>query len=45
MKQLLLDIKPQALPSLTNFVVGKNAEGLHSLKNALEGSEHRFIYF
>jgi DnaA family protein len=45
MKQLLLDIQPQALPSLTNFVVGKNAEGLHSLKNALDGSEHRFIYF
>ena len=45
MKQLLLDIQPQALPSFANFVVGKNVEALHHLKTALEGSEHRFIYF
>ena len=46
MKQLVLDIQPKALPSITNFVVGKNAEALHSLKMALEGnSENRFIYF
>lgn len=46
MKQLLLDIQPQALPSLANFVVGKNAEALHSLNQALSGDTHtRFIYF
>lgn len=45
MKQLLLDIQPQALPSLANFVVGKNAEALHSLKAALqEDASNRFIY-
>lgn len=32
MKQLLLDIKPDALPSLQNFVIGRNAEALNSLK-------------
>jgi DnaA family protein len=46
MKQLLLDIQPQALPSLANFVVGKNAEALHSLRQALSGDANtRFIYF
>lgn len=46
MKQLLLDIQPQALPSLANFVVGKNAEALHSLNQALSGDANtRFIYF
>ena len=46
MKQLLLKIQPQPVPSLSNFVVGKNAEALHSLKKALEGDQvNRFIYF
>jgi DnaA family protein len=46
MKQLLLNIQPQPVPSLSNFVVGKNAEALHSLKKALEGDQvNRFIYF
>jgi len=46
MKQLLLDIQPQALPSLANFVIGKNAEALHSLNLALSGDANtRFIYF
>jgi DnaA-homolog protein len=45
MKQLLLDIQPSALPSLDNFVPGRNAEALHSLRAALEGqSPQRFIY-
>jgi DnaA-homolog protein len=49
MKQLLLDIQPLALPSLDNFVVGKNAEALHSIKEALSpalniSSNNRFIY-
>jgi len=44
MKQLLLDIQPPALPSLNNFVVGRNAEALHSLKAALNGGSQRFIY-
>lgn len=46
MKQLLLDIQPDALPSIANFVVGRNAEALHSLNQALQiGAENRFIYF
>lgn len=46
MKQLLLDIQPQALPTITNFVIGKNAEAMHSLNQALSGdASTRFIYF
>ena len=44
MKQLLLDIQPAALPTLDNFVVGRNAEVLHSLKLAINGGDKRFIY-
>ena len=45
MKQLLLDIQLPAQPTLENFVIGRNAEALHSLKLAIEGSaETRFIY-
>lgn len=45
MKQLLLDIQPPARPSFDNFVVGRNAEVVHSLKLALEGHDSaRFIY-
>lgn len=45
MKQLLLDIQPLAPPTLTNFIVGRNAEALHSLQMALNGVEEaRFIY-
>lgn len=46
MKQLLLDIQPQALPNFANFVIGKNAEALHSIHQALAGDNTtRFIYF
>lgn len=45
MKQLLLDIQPTPLPTLANFVVGRNAEALHSLQLAARGhAEARFIY-
>jgi len=45
MKQLLLDIQPAATPSFDNFVVGRNAEALHSLQQAANGiAEIRFIY-
>src|ERR1051325_7855622 len=45
MKQLLLDIQPAALPTLDNFIVGRNAEALHSLQQALAGhTAMRFIY-
>ena len=44
MKQLLLDIKPAAAPSLQNFVAGRNAEALSSLQAAISGCEHKFIY-
>ncbi|HZV98467.1 MAG TPA: DnaA/Hda family protein [Methylophilaceae bacterium] len=45
MKQLLLDIQPKALPTLNNFVAGRNAEALHQLNLLLQGqSDVRFIY-
>ncbi|NOT15145.1 MAG: DnaA regulatory inactivator Hda [Methylotenera sp.] len=45
MKQLLLDIQPPAPATLENFIVGKNAEAIHSLKQALAGAtDARFIY-
>ncbi|MEQ1602065.1 MAG: DnaA regulatory inactivator Hda [Methylophilaceae bacterium] len=45
MKQLLLDIQPTPLPTLTNFVVGRNAEALHNLQLAASGNaEARFVY-
>ncbi len=49
MKQLLLDIKPAAPPTLQNFVVGRNAEALASLKMSITGektalSSGQFIY-
>ncbi|PPD57158.1 MAG: DnaA regulatory inactivator Hda [Methylotenera sp.] len=44
MKQLLLDIKPAAPPTLQNFVVGRNAEALSSLQAAVNGQSPQFIY-
>ncbi len=45
MKQLLLDIKPKTRPTIANFVVGKNAEALHSLQMAITGNQNsRFVY-
>ena len=45
MKQLLLDIQTAATPSLHNFVAGRNAEALHSLRLAISGDPQvRFIY-
>jgi DnaA-homolog protein len=44
MKQLLLDIKPVAAPTLDNFIVGRNAEALVSLKAVIAGSQAKFIY-
>ncbi|MBA3696870.1 MAG: DnaA regulatory inactivator Hda [Methylotenera sp.] len=45
MKQLLLDIQPAARPTFDNFVVGSNAEALHSLALALSNDDAvRFIY-
>jgi len=45
MKQLLLDIKPAAPPTLHNFVIGRNAEALTSLTAAVnDSSQSHFIY-
>jgi DnaA family protein len=45
MKQLLLDIQPAPLPTLGNFVVGRNAEALHSLQLAVrDNTDARFVY-
>ena len=45
MKQLLLDIKPASPPSLQNFMAGRNAEALASIRAAIHpsGASH-FIY-
>ena len=45
MKQLLLDIKPPAPPTLQNFVVGRNAEAIASLQALMnDAAQSRFIY-
>jgi len=45
MKQLLLDIQPAATPNFDNFVVGQNAEAVHSLQQALGVNDaNRFVY-
>ncbi|MES2182525.1 MAG: DnaA/Hda family protein [Pseudomonadota bacterium] len=45
MKQLLLDIKPAAPPTLHNFVVGRNAEALASLSDVFtHAAQPSFIY-
>ena len=45
MKQLLLDIKPAAAPSLQNFVAGRNAEAIASINAALsQQNQPKFIY-
>ncbi len=45
MKQLLLDIAPPPLPTLANFMPGRNAELLQTLENILMDREkERFFY-
>ncbi len=45
MKQLLLDIKPAAPPTLHNYIAGRNAEALASLNAALiDNAQSNFIY-
>ncbi len=45
MKQLLLDIKPAAPPTLLNFIAGQNAEALASLNALLHNNaQSNFIY-
>ncbi len=45
MKQLLLDIKPQPLPTMANFLPGRNAELLDTIMRMLSGVEReRFVY-
>lgn len=44
MSQLLLDISPESLPTLENFVAGRNAELLAALRQALAGGGERSIY-
>jgi DnaA family protein len=45
MKQLLLDIQPAAMPTLDNFIIGRNAEALHTIKATLASNPtSRFIY-
>ena len=44
MKQLLLDIKPPALATLQNFVVGRNAEVLACLDATINAVSPSFIF-
>lgn len=45
MKQLLLDIQPPPTPSFENFKLGKNAEAVINIKEAIKGNApSSFIY-
>ncbi|HAF00953.1 MAG TPA: DnaA regulatory inactivator Hda [Methylophilaceae bacterium] len=45
MKQLLLDIQPPPAPSFDNFKLGKNAEAVINIREAIHGNAStRFIY-
>jgi len=45
MKQLLLDIQPPAPASFDNFKLGRNAEAIISLRNAIQGrGQSNYIY-
>jgi len=45
MKQLLLDIQPPPTPSFENFKLGKNAEAVINIKEAINGyAPSRFVY-
>jgi DnaA family protein len=44
MKQLALDILQPPVPTLENFVVGRNAEALTHVRAALAGTGERFVY-
>jgi DnaA-homolog protein len=45
MKQLLLDIQPPPTPSFENFKLGKNAEAVINIKEAIKGNApSRFVY-
>jgi DnaA family protein len=45
MKQLLLDIKPAASPSIDNFMAGRNAEAISILKKTINDNKtNHFIY-
>ena len=45
MSQLLLDIAPPSLPTLDNFVVGRNLELLSALRNALAGNTSERCFY
>jgi len=45
MTQLLLDIAPQWLPTLDNFVAGRNVELLSALRHALSDSKAERIFY
>ena len=45
MQQLLLDVVPTSIPTMANFLPGRNAELVYCLQNILLGREQeRFIY-
>lgn len=45
MTQLLLDIAPDRVPTLDNFVVGRNVELLSALRHALDGSSSERSFY
>ena len=44
MKQLLLDIRPDASPAFDNFIAGENAAALEALREAVIGAGHVLIW-
>lgn len=45
MSQLILDISPESLPTLDNFVAGRNLELLSALRHALAGSSSERCFY
>jgi DnaA-homolog protein len=45
MRQLLLDIAPEWVPTLDNFVVGRNVELLSALRHALAGTSSERCFY
>ena len=44
MKQMLLDLRPDAPPAFTNFVSGANAALVQALRDAIGGGDHVYLW-
>lgn len=44
MRQLVLELHPDAPPRLDNFIVGENVELLATLKQTVIGANHLYLW-